>query len=106
MTTPHRFGAGTAGQGEVRRQHVVTRAVLARFAADDGLVLCIDLRSGRLRRTGPGAVGWRAFFIRHDSAGAELRWKTVEDPLPELFRSVDADAPLANWRCQPCGAPS
>lgn len=73
----------------IKRQHVVSRVVIARFAVD-GLVEVEDVRKpGRWRPKSPSAVGYVEDYVRHDSAGAEAVWQRTETLLATALDELD-----------------
>ena len=74
----------------IKRQHVVSKVVLARFAVD-GIVEVEDVRRpGRWRPKSPSAVGYVEDYVRHDSAGAEAVWQRTETLLATVLDELDA----------------
>jgi hypothetical protein len=73
----------------IKRQHVVSRVVIARFAVD-GAVEVEDVRKpGRWRPKSPSAVGYVEDYVRHDSAAAEAMWQRTETLLVTALDELD-----------------
>jgi hypothetical protein len=78
-------------RGHVTKQHVVSQVVLGQFADEDYELEVEDVRRpGRWRRKAPAAVGYVNDFVRHDSAGAEALWQTVETRLRVALDELNA----------------
>lgn len=77
-------------EAHVRRQHVVSKVVLARFAVE-GMVEVEDVRRpGRWRPRSPSAVGYVEHYVRHDSAVAEALWQRTETRIGPALDELDA----------------
>lgn len=84
----------------VKRQHVVSRVVLARFAVDK-VVEVEDVRKpGRWRPKSPSAVGYVEDYVRHDSAGAEALWQQTETLLSTALDELDGGVPERGSRTE------
>lgn len=80
----------------IKRQHVVSRVVLARFAVDK-IVEVEDVRKpGRWRPKSPSAVAYVKNYVRHDSAGAEAVWQQTETHLGAALDELDGVG-FPNW---------
>ncbi len=60
------------------------------------MIVCANLSSGKTAHfKGSKAFGWEANFIEHDPEAAEELWKTVENRMPDAFKSLDqCDEPI------------
>jgi hypothetical protein len=73
----------------IKRQHVVSRVVLARFAVDK-IVEVEDVRKpGRWRPRSPSAVAYVKDYVRHDSAAVEAVWQQTETLLATALDELD-----------------
>lgn len=78
----------TNGQ-HTKRQHVVSKVVLARFAVDRIVEVEDVRRPGRWRPKSPSAVGYVENYVRHDSVGAEAVWQRTETLLATALDELD-----------------
>lgn len=72
------------------RQHVVSQVVLRRFADGENQLSVFDRLVGRVVRKGPAGVAYVENLVAHEPESSEHLWKTVEDRVPELFRSLES----------------
>lgn len=73
----------------IKRQHVVSKVVLGRFAVGK-VVEVEDVRKpGRWRPKSPSAVGYAENYVRHDSAGAEAVWQRTETLLATALNELE-----------------
>jgi hypothetical protein len=90
----HELAAETAAD-HIPRQHVLTKAILRRFAAasgpDKGLIYPFRLQhpQARHRLLGPDGCGKVPDFIAFASGSAERLWKETEDKLHDALAAVD-----------------
>ncbi len=85
----------------VKRQHLISRVLLAQFAAPIRHTVGLHVQPHDLRnpqrlpkpRT-PRGVGWIEDFVPYASASIEKVWREVEQHLPEVFASVAAGTAL------------
>jgi hypothetical protein len=61
------------------RQHVVSQALLNRFASPDGLISAYDVRWGITKQKTSKAIGFQENFVMHEPNATEAIWKEVED---------------------------
>jgi hypothetical protein len=73
----------------IKRQHVVSKVVLARFAVDKTVEVEDVRKPGRWRPKSPSAVGYVEDYVRHDSAGAEAVWQQTETLLATALDELD-----------------
>ncbi len=74
----------------IKRQHVVSKVVLARFAFE-GSVEVEDVRKpGRWRPKSPSAVGYVEDYVRQDSISTEAVWQRTETLLTEALNELNA----------------
>lgn len=74
--------------GDVHRQHLVSKVLLKRWAVD-GQLLAFNLDTGMHRGRSPKAEGYEEDFIRHGSGQAEARWREFEDRAHRALCAVD-----------------
>ena len=72
-----------------RKQHLISKALLHRFARPDGNLRSLNLQYGRASLRNPSAVGWRWDFVAHLPNQAEQLWETVENNLPASLDAVE-----------------
>ena len=75
-----------------RKQHLISKALLHRFARPDGNLRSLDLKYGRVFLRNPSAVGWRWDFVTHLPNQAEQLWETVETGLAAALDGVENDS--------------
>lgn len=80
---------------EVRRQHLVSKVLLKRWAVD-GELLAFNLDDGTQRLRSPKAEGFQEQFIRHGSGRAEDRWRIIEDRAHRALSAVEAGSLFEN----------
>ena len=73
----------------IKRQHVVSRVVLARFAVEKVIEVEDVRKPGRWRPKSPSAVAYVKDYVRHDSAGAEAVWQQTETRLAAALDELD-----------------
>lgn len=72
-------------------QHVVSRAVLRRFAdPTTSLIGHYSMQYGLRKPTGPGGLGWVRDFVKIDSKVTEELWGRTESKLPGALAAADA----------------
>jgi hypothetical protein len=73
-----------------KRQHVVTKAILRRFADPSSRKLEVYFReSGDVEFADPDGVCWIEHFVREDPEKAELLWGTYERRLTYFYAALD-----------------
>ena len=88
----------------VRNQHVISRVILKRFAAQDGRdmrqVCFVSLRYPHAppQQRGPAGCGKVDNFVSIASASLERRWQETENRLHDALQAVDAGTVLASER--------
>lgn len=84
-----------ARAGHVTGQHVVSKVILRRFAADSGLdkgllyPFRLQYPDARHRPLGPDGCGKVPDFVPYASASMEQLWKETEDKLHDALAAVD-----------------
>lgn len=73
----------------VKRQHVVSRVVLARFSVDNIVEVEDVRRPGRWRSKSPSAVAYVENYVRYDSVGAEAVWQQTETRLTTALDELE-----------------
>jgi hypothetical protein len=78
------------------KQHIASRALLRRWVdLATGMLSSYEIRWGKSYARAPDAVGYEREFITADPAGAEARWKEIEDRIPAALDAVaQSDEPL------------
>ncbi|QOT19247.1 DUF4238 domain-containing protein [Paenarthrobacter sp. YJN-5] len=71
------------------RQHVVSQALLNRFASPDGLISAYDVRWGDTKQKTSKAIGFQENFVKHEPDAAEAIWREVEDRIGPAFTEID-----------------
>lgn len=74
----------------IKRQHVVSRVVLTRFAIGGSLEVEDGRRPDRWRLRSPSATGYVEDYVRHDSLGAEALWQKTETLLAAALDALEA----------------
>lgn len=75
-----------------KRQHVVSQALLNRFASSAGLIGAYDVRHGVTKLRTSKAVGFQENFVNHERDATEAIWKEVEDHVSSVFNDIDRQA--------------
>ena len=91
--------AKAEGPQIVRDQHVISQALLRRFAARQGMkdnqICYLSTKySDKVQLGGPNQCGKVRDFVRHGSDSLEKVWKNVEDKLPDTFEAIDSGTAL------------
>lgn len=84
--------AATPNDRPVRRQHLVSKVLLKRFASRDRDNLNLrayDLDHGTSKLRPYASVGYVEDFVRFRSARAEKLWSQTENQLPAALKAVD-----------------
>ena len=81
-----------------RRQHLVSRVVIARFS-DQGQVMRFEFDSGKLEPRSPATCMYMPLFISAAPAAAEQLWGSVENRLPAALAAVDDASILSRPDC-------
>lgn len=71
-------------------QHVVSQALLKRFASPAGLISAYDVRWGVTKQRTSKAIGFQENFVKHKPDATEAIWKEVEDRISPAFAEIDA----------------
>lgn len=71
------------------RQHVVSQALLNRFASPAGLINAYDVRWGVTKQLTSKAIGFQEDFVKHEPDATEAIWKEVEDRIAPAFAEID-----------------
>ncbi|MBF4634672.1 DUF4238 domain-containing protein [Agreia pratensis] len=75
--------------GEPRKQHVISKALLRRFSTPDEELISYDLRYGKSRPRNLSAVAYQLDFVAFEAHAAERLWGQVEDDLPRALNALD-----------------
>jgi hypothetical protein len=90
--------APEASAGHVRGQHVISKVILKRFAADSGpsknllYPFHLERPDAYHKLLGPAGCGKVPNFITYASASAEQMWKQTEDRLHDALTALDNGA--------------
>lgn len=75
----------------IKRQHVISQALLRRFAdASNKQVGVYSVTTGSIRQKSPKSIGFVPDYISHRPWAAEKLWQTVENRLTPAFAALDA----------------
>jgi hypothetical protein len=101
----HRMTAGPSGVNNFRPQHLVTKAILRRFAdPSTGQLEVLDKDEMRVRASGPNGVCWLDFFVHDHPEEIEQVWGRREKGLGPFYQALlagtllDSDAAVQRAR--------
>ncbi|TFD68497.1 DUF4238 domain-containing protein [Cryobacterium ruanii] len=78
-----------SGPEIVRKQHLISKVLLRRFARPNGDLLSFDLRYGKHPLTkNVSSIAWRQDFVAHLPNQAERLWESVEAQLPTALTAA------------------
>lgn len=75
-----------------KKQHLVSRVLLDRFAAGQGKkrrIEAFDLVTHQTRLVRPNTVGFEKDFIRRDPQASESIWQAIEDRIGGVFTALE-----------------
>ncbi len=81
-----------------KKLHLVSQALLRRFADERGLLASMSVRHRTVKLVGPDGLCWTRSLSPQNPETFEAVWKKTEDRLPELLNAVESQAVLGDQK--------